>query len=224
MTEKNILVVGAHPDDELLGLGGTLARHVAEGNTVTIALVADTNAVRYETETAAMVRACAREAALRLGITDLRFAGMADQKLDTLSILEVTQWIEQVMMDVRPSIIYTHHRGDINRDHQVVHEATLTAARPYSAPFVERLLSFETPSATEWADATPSNYFVPNVFIDISAHLDAKLHAMATYSTELRPYPHPRSLQALRNRAAHWGSVIGVDAAEPFMMVREVQR
>lgn len=223
MTNR-ILVIAAHPDDELLGLGGTVARHASYKDQVTIALIADAGTARYEDETIQAVRRSALQAAKWLGVSDVRFAGLADQKLDTLPILEITQWIERILQDIQPRIIYTHHRGDINRDHQVVYEATLTAARPYSAPYIERILCYETPSATEWAGPYVENYFVPNVYIDITNHLEIKLRAMSAYATELRPFPHPRSLELLRTRAGYWGSVIGVAAAEPFMLVREIQR
>ncbi|MEA5579055.1 PIG-L deacetylase family protein [Anabaena sp. UHCC 0451] len=223
---KQILVISAHPDDEILGLGGTIARYIHQGEKVVIAFVADSGKARYEDETISLVKSCTIEAASNVGIakTDIRFAGLADQILDTLPIIKITQWIEEVVQEIKPQIIYTHHRGDINRDHQIVHEATLTAARPYSTSFVERILCYETPSATEWAGPYVENYFVPNVFVDISSHLENKLSAMSAYKTELRPFPHPRSLEALRTRAAYWGSIIGVTAAEPFMLVREIQR
>jgi len=221
---RQVLVVAAHPDDELLGLGGTIAWHVSQGDRVVIALMADAGTARYEDETVQFVRRCALEAASRLGISDVRFAGLADQKLDILPILDITQRIEAILGNIQPQIIYTHHRGDVNHDHQIVYEATLTAARPYRAPYVERILCYETPSATEWAGPYAENHFVPNVYVDITAYLESKLSAVSAYTTELRSFPHPRSLEALRTRAAHWGSVIGVAAAEAFMLVREVQR
>ncbi len=221
---KRVLVVAAHPDDELLGLGGALARHASQGDRVMSALVADAGTARYDDEAIQAVRANALEANGRLGVAEMRFAGLADQTLDTLPILEIIRWIEALMDDFKPHIIYTHHRGDINRDHTVVHEATLTAARPYSAPYVERILCYETPSATEWSGPYNEASFVPNIYVDITAHLETKLHATAAYLSELRPYPHPRSLEALRVRASFWGSVIGAKAAEPFMLVRECQR
>jgi len=221
---KRVLVIAAHPDDELLGLGATVCWHASCGDLVTVAIVADNGTARYKDETIESVRYCALQAARRLGVTEVRFAGLADQKLDMVPILDITQWIEGILQDIRPQIIYTHHRRDINHDHQVVHEATLTAARPYSSPYVERILCYETPSATEWAGPYAEDSFVPTVYVDISAHLEAKLSAVSTYTTEIRPYPHPRSLEALRTRAAHWGSVIGVAAAEPFMLMREIQR
>jgi LmbE family N-acetylglucosaminyl deacetylase len=106
----------------------------------------------------------------------------------------------------------------------VVYEAALTAARPYAAPFVERILCFETPSSTEWSGPHVERAFLPNVFVDIGPHLERKLHAMAAYATELRDAPHPRSLEALRTRAGYWGSLVGLAAAEPFVLVREVGR
>ena len=221
---RQVLVVAAHPDDELLGLGGTVARHVSQDDRVTFAILADASSVRYENETMKTVRRCALEAAHRLGVADVRFAGMPDQRLDVAPIIEITQWIEGVLREVHPQIVYTHHRGDINRDHRVVHEGVLTAARPYSATYLERILCFETPSSTEWSGPYVDDSFIPNVFVDITSHLERKLSAMSAYSTELRSFPHPRSLEALGARAAHWGTLIGVTAAEPFMLVREVQR
>ncbi len=220
----NVLVVVAHPDDEVLGPGGSIARHASEGDEVTILILAAGSSVRYAEEQVRDVLAGARAASGRLGVSDVRFGELQDQRLDALPVLEVTQIVEAVLQDVRPRVVYTHHRGDINHDHTVVHEATLTAARPYGAPFVHRILCFETPSATEWAGPYQEAAFIPNVFVDIADHLETKLQAMEEYPTELREPPHPRSLQALRSHAAYWGSVIGTTAAEPFMLVRELVR
>ncbi len=219
-----VLLVASHPDDEILGPGGTIARHVEEGDTVTILIVADHGSARYEEEQIRQVRAAARAASEVLGVQDLRFGELADQRLDTLPIIEVTQRVEAVVHEVRPEVVYTHHRGDINRDHAVLHEATLTATRPYSAPFVRRTLCYETPSATEWAGPFPETAFLPNHFVDITPWLGTKLDAMACYPSELGTPPHPRSLEALEIHAANWGSVIGVAAAEAFWLVREIRR
>ena len=219
---RRVLVIAAHPGDELLGPGATIARHVAAGDRCTIAIVADAGSARYDEPTIERVRDCARRAAGRLGVTDVRFGGLPDQALETVPLITINRWIERIAGEVRPEWIYTHHRGDLNRDHQLVAEAALTAFRPYAAPYVRRILSFETPSSTEWADPSPDRAFVPNVYVDVSAHLAAKLAAVAEYETELRPAPHPRSVQALSTRAAYWGSVIGVAAAEPFVLLREI--
>lgn len=219
---RRVLVIAAHPDDEVLGPGATIARHVAAGDACTIAIVADSGSARYDAETIARVRACAQRASQRLGVSDVRFGGLPDQALETIPVITITRWIGQLAAELRPEWVYTHHRGDINRDHQLVAEATLTALRPYAAPFAKRILAFETPSATEWAGPHAEQAFIPNVYCDVSGHLAAKLAAVAEYETELRPAPHPRSLEALRIRAAHWGSVIGVAAAEPFALLREI--
>ncbi|UCC52573.1 MAG: PIG-L family deacetylase [Anaerolineaceae bacterium] len=221
---KKILVVAAHPDDELLGPGGTVASHSSCGDQVTIAFIADADSARYDKVKMQTVRNDAIQAAQHLGVCDVQFAGLPDQGLDALPILKITQWIENVLRDTQPQIIYTHHFGDINRDHRVVYEAALTAARPYSAPYVERILCYETPSATEWAGSSVADAFAPNVFVDISQHLESKINAMSAYETEIRDFPHPRSLEAIRVRAATWGSVIGVTAAEAFVLVRETIR
>jgi LmbE family N-acetylglucosaminyl deacetylase len=221
---KRVLVIAAHPDDELLGLGGTIVRHLSCHDQVTFLIMADASSVRYDAQAEQSLRHCALVAAGRLGVSDVRFAGMADQRLDTLPILDVTQHIERVLEDLRPQILYTHFHGDINRDHQIVYEASLTATRPYAVPYLERILCYEAPSATEWAGPQTDKYFIPNVYIDITHQLDIKLTAFSAYTTELRSFPHPRSLEALRNRAVYWGSVIGVAAAEPFVLIRETQR
>jgi len=221
---KRILIVAAHPDDEILGAGGTIARHGVQGDQVAMAIAADRGTARYDDEKIELVRQCCRAAARRLGITEVCFGDFADQRLDVLPILDITQWLESIANRFQPSVIYTHHRGDINRDHKLVHEATLTALRPYAAPYVERILCYEAPSATEWCGPYAENAFIPNVFVDITGTLENKLEAMSEYSTELRTFPHPRSPEALRSRATFWGSTVGVAAAEPFVLVRQIDR
>lgn len=219
---RKVLVVAAHPDDEILGVGGTIAHHVAAGDTVVVGIVADCGVARYGEDTIRLVRESAVAAGKTLGVCETRFGGFEDQVLDAIPVLKVTRWVESLLQDIKPEVIYCHHRGDINRDHKIVHEATLTAARPYAAPSVTRILSYETPSATEWAGPYQESYFTPDVFVDISMHLEDKLAAMAVYKTEAKPFPHPRSPESLRAHAAYWGSVVGVAAAEAFISVREI--
>ena len=151
----------------------------------------------------------------------IEFGGLPDQGLDSRSLTEVAAVIEARIAAVEPEVVYVHHWGDINRDHRILCEATLVAARPYAAPGVRAIRCFETPSSTEWGSAAGLPPFTPNLFVDIDAVLAAKLEAFAAYEPEVRPWPHPRSLRALEARARHWGSVSGSAAAEAFAVARE---
>ncbi len=220
---ENVLVIAAHPDDELLGVAGTIARHVADGDTVTCVVCSEGATTRYEASAVTELQACGRRAAAVLGAREVRFLGMRDQHLDALPILTVIQAIEAVVQEVAPTIVYSHHWGDVNRDHKVVNEAVMVACRPVGDAYPRSVLLFETPSSTEWSWPDPATAFVPQHFVDISTTIERKLEAMACYTTELRPAPHPRSLDALRSRAAYWGQIIGRAHAEAFVVARQVR-
>jgi LmbE family N-acetylglucosaminyl deacetylase len=217
-----VLVVAAHPDDELLGLGATVARHVEAGHEVTAVIVSEGATSRYASGAEQTLRDAARAAAATLGVTDLRFLGLADQKLDALPLMEVIRPIEQIVAEIRPQVVYAHHWGDLNRDHRVVSEATMVACRPVGDAFPRRVLAFETPSSTEWSAPDVSLQFVPTVFVDATGTIEKKLRAMACYTTEVRPAPHPRALESLRSRAQYWGQIVGKSYAEAFVLVREI--
>lgn len=193
-----VLIVAAHPDDELLGVGGTLLRHVAEGDEVHVHIECLRNGRDF------MERA---EVAARIkhdvGYSRITFGDS----------LQLGYTVPELVIDA--DIVYTHHPGDLNRDHRLVAEAVQVACRPHTAN-VTSLRYFETPSSTEWGSG-----FVPNLFVDIDAHLAEKVHLVGRYETEMRPWPHPRSEQALIDRARYWGSVSGFRAAEAFMVGRE---
>lgn len=135
----------------------------------------------------------------------------------------VAHEVEALVQEHAPNIVYTHFVGDLNRDHRVVAEATLIATRPYSAPSVHEVWMFETPSSTEWGEAGVAISFTPTMFVDVTATLGKKLDALACYEAEVREAPHPRSLYGLSTRAAHWGSINGVQAAEAFMPIRALR-
>lgn len=217
-----VLVIAAHPDDELLGLGATVARHADAGDEVTSLVVSDGATSRYEEGADRTLQDAGRAAARILGVRELRFLGLPDQRLDTLPILEVIQRVERVVGEISPHMVYTHHWGDVNRDHRVVSEAVMVACRPIGPDHPKRLLCFETPSSSEWSSTDPSLTFIPNYFVDVTATIDRKLEAMACYATEVRPAPHPRSLEALRSRAQYWGQIVTRPFAEAFVLVREV--
>jgi LmbE family N-acetylglucosaminyl deacetylase len=219
----NVLVIAAHPDDELLGAGGTVARHAANGDRVKLAVMCEGVSLRYNPEWDAQVRKQASEAARILGVDDIVMGDLPDQRLETIPLQEVATKIERLIADCQPEVIYTHYAGDINRDHQVLAEAVLVAARPYSAPSVKEILMFETPSSTEWSSPTLTTPFQPNVYVDIEKFLQRKIDAFSCYTAEVRPFPHPRSPEALADRARYWGSLINRRAAEAFVMVRSTR-
>ena len=217
----NVVTIAAHPDDELLGAGGTLARHARAGDTVHAVVCSEGASSRYADGMESELEAAGRRAAALLGLASLRFLQLPDQRLDTLPLVEVVQRLETVLEELDPEVVYTHAPGDINADHGVVARAVLTACRPYRFPRLRRLAAFETPSSSEWGGPPGLPPFVPNLFADITATLEVKIAAFECYASEVRPWPHPRSARALRERAATWGSVIGRAAAEPFVLLRE---
>jgi methionyl-tRNA formyltransferase/LmbE family N-acetylglucosaminyl deacetylase len=213
-----VLVIAAHPDDEILGAGGTVIRHFKSGDEVRALIVCSADPIRYRTGEHDQP-ADAERASYYLGG---RTAGLGfpDQRLDAGSNLELIQALEGQVQEFKPDIVYTHHWGDVNADHVRIAEAVDVATRPFAAPWLRRLYAFETPSSSEWTASSRNRPFTPNAFSDISGELDRKLDAMRCYRSELRPYPHPRSLRSLRERAAFWGSVANMSAAEPLMLLR----
>jgi N-acetylglucosamine malate deacetylase 1 len=219
----NVLVVAAHPDDELLGVGGTIVAHVSKGDRVMCMVMCEGVSLRYDSSWDGEVRKQAQDAARILGVTELKLGSMPDQRLETMALCELTREIEACIKEWQPEIIYTHFGGDVNRDHRIVSEAVLVAARPYSAPSVKEILMFETPSSTEWGTPSLTTTFQPNVYVDVSDFLQRKIDAFSCYTAEVRDAPHPRSLTALANRAQFWGSVVNRQSAEAFLLVRSAR-
>lgn len=220
----SIGIVVAHPDDECFGMGGTLAR-LAEENDLALLVLADGVTSRQgATDNQRRARDQeAEKAAEVLGIKHLHFLGLPDQRLDTLPLLEIVQYIEAWLGRVEPDTLYTHFAGDLNLDHRLTCQAVLTATRPIPGQTVCELYSFEVPSSTEWAFGQCGQSFQPNVFVDISNSIDTKLNALAYYETEMRAYPHPRSPEAIRARAQYWGQIVGCNYAEAFQLIRSVR-
>tara|TARA_B100000446_G_scaffold137525_1_gene129919 strand:- start:20833 stop:21504 length:672 start_codon:yes stop_codon:yes gene_type:complete len=220
---KVVLVVAAHSDDEVIGCGGTIARHVAEGDSVYAVFMADGVSSRVDADSSAyQKRFNATEKAKEiLGIKEITFLGMPDNKMDTIAFLEIVQPLENVISKYKPSIIYTHHNGDLNVDHRLTHQAVMTACRPVPGSTIEKIFSFEVLSSTEWNSVGVAS-FVPNWNVDISAYLVKKKAALEAYSDEMRPLPHSRSIDNIMGLARYRGNTIGRDAAEAFMLVRSV--
>jgi LmbE family N-acetylglucosaminyl deacetylase len=224
-----VLVVAAHPDDEVLGCGATMARLANEGHEVHIAIMGEgitsRHAGRHEADADQLARLHqhAHAAANKVRAKALQLFKLPDNRLDTVPLLDVVKLVEDLVEKLKPEVIYTHHPGDLNIDHGVVHRAVLTATRPMVGQPVRDVYAFEVPSSTEWAFQRVEAAFHPNVFMDVSATLETKIQAMACYESEARKFPHPRSPEALRAIAARWGSVVGFQAAEAFELVRSVR-
>lgn len=225
----NVLVIAAHPDDEVLGCGGTIARLAAEGAKVSIVILAQGLTSRPDFDPKNDVRALelhherARLAGSLLGANDVRVLGFADQKLDALPLIEITQALEREIARVEPDTIFTHHGGDLNMDHVITFRATLTATRPMAGGCVRRIYAYEVASSTEWAFHQFEPGFKPSVFFDIEPTLEKKIEAMQVYESETRTFPHPRSPEALRAMARRWGSTVGLQAVEAFALVRDIR-
>ena len=221
-----VLVVAAHPDDEVLGCGATAARLVVEGHEVHFAILGEGITSRHrnrsDADSAEVVALDqkAHAAAAKLGVKSVVLHKLPDNRLDTVPLLDVVGIIEDLVGRIKPEIIYTHHGGDLNIDHEVVNRAVLTATRPVAGQPVREIYAFEVPSSTEWAFQRQGSSFQPNVFVDVSRTLEAKIAAMECYESEARQFPHPRSPEALRALAMRWGSVAGCGAAEAFELVR----
>jgi LmbE family N-acetylglucosaminyl deacetylase len=218
MSDMRILVVAAHPDDEILGVGGTVRRHVLAGDQVQSVVVCEGETVRYGERNVAQEE-MGRKAALVLG-SGIEFLRFPDQRLEEILLTQLIEALEARVRELQPQIVYTQFIGDVNLDHRRLFDAVLVAARPM-AESLRAVYAFETCSSTEWGWP---QLFKPDTFVDISETLDAKLEAMACYSSEVKSWPHPRSLESLRYRAHYFGSMACMDAAEPFVTVRAYRR
>jgi LmbE family N-acetylglucosaminyl deacetylase len=216
-----VLAIAAHPDDEVLGCGATLARHAQFGDEVRILIMADGVSSRSADESQKRRRRLSAEAAAtELGARDLRVVDFPDNRFDQRPLLDLVRPIEEVIREVRPDIIYTHHGGDLNIDHELVHRAVVTACRPLADSTASLIAAFEVLSSTEWASPSHSRVFLPRLFVDVSCSMERKLAALRCYQEELRSFPHPRSCEAVKALAAYRGAAAGFEAAEAFDIVR----
>ena len=226
----NVLVVAAHPDDEVLGCGATIARHVKRGDLVHVLILAEgvtsrdvrRSRARRKGELADLTRA-ARKANRLLGVSSLDMRDFPDNRMDSVDLLEIIKAVEGVVMKLEPQVVYTHHGGDLNVDHRMVSGAVCTACRPVPGQTVRTVLFFEVPSSTDWQPAAAAVPFIPNWFVDVTEFLPAKLAALGAYRSELRPWPHSRSLEAVEHLARSRGGCVGFGAAEAFALGRHIE-
>jgi LmbE family N-acetylglucosaminyl deacetylase len=225
---SRVLVVCAHPDDEAMGLAGTLCAHAKAGDRIEMLFLSDGVTARDPSFDPALRRVeidrrkeMARAAASIVGAGDVHFLDLKNNRLDGIELIDIVKPVENLIRDFGAQIVYTNHGNDLNVDHRTAHQAVLTACRPLPGSQVRAIYAFETPSSTEWESVVSGQVFAPNRFVDISPHLDAKVAAIKAYGEEMRAYPHPRSFGALEALWRWRGAQSGFAAAEAFMVVRE---
>lgn len=226
---KRICVIAAHPDDEVLGCGGTMSMHHDAGDEVQVLIMAEGLTSREDSRDAVRNRKALDElknTAIRanslLGVTNVEFGGFPDNRMDGCDRLDIVKTVEDYLARLQPDIIYTHFSSDLNVDHRRVHEAVITAVRPIPGQTVQSLRFFEVPSSTEWQMPDRASNFAPNWFQNISDSLGRKIEALNEYQCEMRDWPHARSIEAVTH-LAHWrGATVGVEAAEAFVLGRQL--
>lgn len=226
MAKNSIAVIVAHPDDEVLAFGGLMARHTARGDDVHVFIMATGLAARTDYNTAsadklALLREESRAALNLLGVRDVKFGDFPDNRMDAIPLLDVIKPIERFIDQIHPTTIYTHHAGDMNIDHTVIARGVMTACRPLPGSSVRRVYAGEVLSSSEYAPA--SDRFIPTSYMDITEFFEQKCFAMQCYRGEIKSFPHPRSVEAIKALATLRGSECGLKMAEGLRLLREVQ-
>jgi LmbE family N-acetylglucosaminyl deacetylase len=228
MSEKQkILIIASHPDDEVLGCGGSMAKWSMDGHEVHVLIMAEgatsrgksRDRVAHQKELSKLKQSANKVGEI-LGVKSLKLLDLPDNRMDSIDLLDVVKEIESVVDKLKPGVVVTHHFGDLNIDHRIIHEAVITACRPQPGHPVKRILVFEVPSATEWRSPTVGNHFVPNWFEDISETVELKIKALEAYGSEMQEWPHSRSIEAVKHLARWRGVSVGCKAAEAFMLIR----
>jgi LmbE family N-acetylglucosaminyl deacetylase len=217
-----VLIVAAHPDDETIGAGGTIARHVSSGDDVFWCIVTQGYSPPWSEEILIKARKQIDKVQQVVGFKKVYRLGFPTVKLNSVPHIDLCNALQQVVNDVRPEIVYTTSRNDSNMDHRIVYDCTLVATRPLPGSSVRRILSYEIGYTNHFGIPSGASKFAPNVFVDIAPYLEQKLTAMQYYETELRESPHPRSIEGISLLAKERGLGVGLEAAECFELVREM--
>ena len=218
---KTVLIIAAHPDDEVLGCGGAIAKHVFQGDEVHTVFMSDgvKSRSQFLEENLKQRMDASKLAQSLLGITSSQYLGFQDNRMDSIALLDIIQKLEPVIDKLKPSVVYTHHHGDLNIDHQLTHSAVITACRPVPNFSVNEIYGFEVLSSTEWSNSQQS-IFKPTFYTDITNYISKKISAARAYEEEMRDPPHSRSIKHIEILAQHRGYSIGVDMAEAFEVYR----
>lgn len=227
---RKILVVAAHPDDEVLGCGGAILKHIESGDIVHTIIMAEGLTSRDccrdvvgRADELSELHQTAKKVADFMGVEKLIMNNFSDNRMDSVALLDVVKIIEREVDEFQPDIVYTHHAGDVNVDHRVTHDAVITACRSLPGEPVREILFFETLSSTEWQMMTADKIFQPNVYVDITKQIDKKIKVLELYSSEMREYPHPRSYEGVKILALYRGLTVGCKYSEAFMLGRSIR-
>lgn len=222
---KKILIVAAHPDDEVLGCFATVAKLIRSGYEAFTLILGQGKAARgsCQAEELRSLQQEAIQANKLIGIKEIIIRDFPDNEFDSVPLLKIVKVIEDVKKRIKPDIIFTHHSEDINIDHRITYMATLTATRPMVGETVKEIYSMYVPSSTEWNAYSRKSIFVPNVYVDVADTIDLKVDALSKYSSELNEYPHPRSLKYIKDLAAINGAAVGMMYCENFELVRYIR-
>jgi len=224
---KNILVVASHPDDEVLGCGGTLYNLKKKGAKISVLFLSDGESSRKHPKIKQLIldrKKQALKAGKILGIKNITFGDFPDNSMDTIPMLKVIKFIEKKIKEVKPDVIFTHFESDLNIDHQITSKAVITACRPIKNQTVKSVIFFEVLSSSEWNISIKNKSFKPNYFVDISKSLKFKLKALKLYKREMRKWPHPRSIQGVKLLSKTRGSSVGLSNAEAFIIGRHIEK
>ena len=227
---KIIVVIAAHPDDEVIGCGGTIAKHIEDKDEVHVLIMSkgvlsrhmvnsDTNSIN-EVETNIEN---AHKANHILGCNSVKIENFPDNRMDSVDRLDIVKCIEEFLEDKKPEIIYTHNCNDLKIDHRRIHEVVVTACRPQPGQINKTLLFFEVSSSTEWQSPNNGPGFIPNWHVDITSTLEKKKQALEIYDSEMRDWPHARSIKSIEHLAHYRGASIGVEAAESFILGKNIK-
>jgi LmbE family N-acetylglucosaminyl deacetylase len=231
LRNKKIMIVVAHPDDELLGLGATMNRLIKEENINTHVVIlgegitsrSDSRDPEKWKKELLVHRKNIKQAQESIGYHNVSIHDFPDNRFDTVALLDIVKFIETEKKSFQPDVIFTHHGGDVNIDHQRTFEAVITSCRPMENEKVLNIITFETPSGTEWRASSDPKHFIPNLFFSVNKeNLESKIKGMESYEFEKRNYPHPRSPEALKIQAQRWGISIGKQYAEAFQVIRSI--
>ncbi len=225
MKDKKILIIAAHPDDEILGCGGIIGKLSSENmiSALILGLGITSRGEENSEEQIESLRQNALNAHRIIGIKNTIFENLPDNSFDTISLLEIVKLVESHINKINPDVIFTHHHSDLNIDHRLTFQAVITSCRPQPDFNHPDIYCFEIPSSTDWQVLTGENSFKPNIFINISSTIDLKINALENYKSEMRAYPHSRSLKGIEIMAQNWGRIVGKEFVEAFELVRSIR-